>query len=157
MAQEPASPRTSVTVGAIAAAVGLYFTLAGFGLVPPPGKAHAPGWVVVCAGLVFLLGGVAAMLGGLAGADGRTGELPASAPRWLRAGQSLLGVAITTCFGLVGTWIAIGPGDRKFTGTFPIGETGGRIVFGVGALMIWLFAIALARRAARELFGRIAD
>jgi hypothetical protein len=146
-----------VTVGALAAAVGLYFTLAGLGLVPPPGKANAPGWIVVCAGLVFLFGGAAAILGGLSGADGRTGELPASAPRWLRAGQSLLGVVITTCFGLIGTWIAIGPGDRKFTGSFPIGEIGGRVVFGIGAVMVWLFAIALARRAAREWSRRPAE
>jgi hypothetical protein len=146
-----------VAVGAIAAAAGLYFTLAGLGVVPPPSKANAPGWVVVCAGLVFLFGGAAAILGGLAGVDGKTGELPASAPRWLRAAQSLLGVAITTCFGLVGTWIAIGPGDRKFTGSFPIGEIGGRIVFGIGAVMVWLFAIALAKRAARQWFRRLAD
>jgi hypothetical protein len=146
-----------VAVGAIVAAAGLYFTLAGLGLVPPPGKANAPGWIVVCAGLVFLFGGAAVVLGGLAGADGRSGELPASTPPWLRAVQSLLGVAVASCFGLIGTWIALGPGERQFTGNFPVGETGGRIVFGIGAVMVWLFAIAMARRAAREWSRRTAD
>jgi hypothetical protein len=82
------------------------------------------------------------------------GELAPDAPRWLRLMQSLFGVAIAVALASVGTWIAIGPGEREFTSNVPIGSTGGRIVFGIGALFVWLFAIAMVRRAAAEFLGR---
>jgi hypothetical protein len=150
----PPSRRTLIVIGAITAALGLYFALAGLGIVPPPGKANAPGWVVMLAGAVFLFGGIAVVLGAWAGADSKSGELPASVPQWLRATQSLLGLVIVLSFALIGTWIAVGPGERRFTGAIPIGDTGGRIVFGIGAAMVWLFAVALARRALRQLRGQ---
>jgi len=152
--QEPVSRRTMLLLGVVMAFAGLYFMLAAVGLVPSPGKANGPAWLVFAAGLVFFLGGLGAIIQMAAGADERTGELPPDAPRWLRPVQYFVVLAITVSFAAMGSWIAIGPGTRSFTGTFPIGEVGGRIVFGIGAAIVWLFVFAMAKRTARELLGR---
>ena len=42
-------------------------------------------------------------------------DLPAAAPRWMRALQYLIGLAIFCCFSAIATWIAFGPGERQFS------------------------------------------
>ena len=70
-AQQPARPVTKVVFGVGAAVCGVYFTLVGLGLLPPPGTRHAPGWIVVAAGLAFLFGGIGVMVQGFGRADQR--------------------------------------------------------------------------------------
>lgn len=140
-------------LGAGVAAAGLYFMLAALDLVPA-GRLNGPVWLGLAVGLAFFLGGAATMLQIAAGANERTGELPPDAPRWMRAAQQLFVLAIALCFAAIGSWVAFGPGTRHFTGSLPIGEIGGRIVFGIGAVIVWLFVVAVAKRAARELLGR---
>jgi hypothetical protein len=151
--QEPLSRRAAFLSGAGGVAIGLYFMLAAFGLVPA-GELNGPIWIGVAAGLTFLLGGTAVILQTAGGANERTGELPSDAPRWMRAAQLLLVLAIALCFALIGSWIAIGPGTRHFTGTLPIGVIGGRLAFGLGAVIVWLFVVLVAKRLMRELSGR---
>jgi hypothetical protein len=151
--QDPPSPGTVVLVGLVAVGAGLYFMLVGLGLVPAPGKANAPYWLVFAAGLAFALGGLGVILPRAAGVEAKDGELPQNAPRWLQVAQYLLILTIFACFGAIGTWIAVGPGPRTFTGTVPVGAIGGRIVFGIGAVIIWLILIKVAISGARRLLG----
>ena len=143
-------------LGLLCAAVGLYFVLVGFGLFPiPGGKAnlHSPLWIVVCAGLAFLLGGVAVIIQFFGRANPQ-GELPADAPAWMKAAQPLIGIAIATSLAMVGTWIAFGPGERQFSSNVPgVGAMVGRAAFGLGAIICWLFVLALVMRAKKQIFG----
>jgi hypothetical protein len=75
--------------------------------------------------------------------------------------QQLLGLGIVGCLGAVLSWISFGSGPRAFTmsGPFLIAEKSGaivgRIAFGFGAMMIWLFFAALAVRAFRRIFRSV--
>jgi hypothetical protein len=139
--------------------MGLYFSLIGLGVLPVPGgprNLHGPLWIVLAAGLAFLLGGLAFALHLAAGGEPGSGELPKDAPHWVRLAQYLIGVAILACFDAIGSWIAFGPGERTFGGTIPVGPTGGRIAFGIGAVIVWLSLIGYAVSGARKLLkGRI--
>jgi hypothetical protein len=152
--KSPPSRTTLVLAMLATAGFGLYFSLIGLGVLPVPGgpkTLHGPLWIVLAAGVVFLLGGIAVALQDAAGADLDTGELPKDAARWVRVAQYLIGVTIFACFGLIGSWIAFGPGDRAFSGTVPVGTTLGRIMFGIGAVIVWLGLIAYAVSGARKL------
>jgi hypothetical protein len=77
----------------------------------------------------------------------------------MRMGQYLIGVAIFASLAAIGSWIAFGPGERAFSGSigFVAGDVGaivGRIVFGTGAVIAWLGAIAFAVSGTRNLLGR---
>jgi hypothetical protein len=54
-----------------------------------------------------------------------------------------------------GSWIAFGSGSRTFSVNVPLlsGEGIGRIVFGVGALIMWLIVIGVAVQTWRKLRG----
>jgi hypothetical protein len=159
--RKTATPKQMLAIGLLFAAVGLYFALVGLGLLPVPGgnKAlHAPLWIVFLAGLAFFLGGLAAILQGVGGANAN-GELPADAPRWMRAAQGLIVLAIFVAFALMASWIAFAPGERHITATIPFysgpaNEWIGRGAFGLGAVIMWLATIALAVSGARKLIGR---
>ncbi|MGA9456140.1 MAG: hypothetical protein WBV43_11780 [Pseudolabrys sp.] len=58
----------------------------------------------------------------------------------MRATQYLIGLCIFACFDAISSWIAFGPGERQFSGTFMFGDAAtnaaiGRIAFGTGAVM----------------------
>lgn len=157
----PASPKEMVGIGCIAAIAGAYFLLVGTGVLPVPGgpkNLHGPLWIVLSAGLAFFLGGAAVILQVLGRANAQ-GELPAQAPFWMRAAQYLIGVAIFASFGAIGSWIAFGPGERAFSGSFGffdgnVGAAIGRTAFGIGAVIVWIATISFAVSGARKLFGR---
>jgi hypothetical protein len=101
-------------------------------------KVHAPGWIIACAGLVFVLSG-AAVINGYA--------LSKNTALYSSAIQYFLGMGIVGLMLIICGWVAFGPGERHFTvsSTFstaaPTSERSGRIVFGIGFLMIFaLFA-----------------
>ena len=116
--------------------MGGYFILVALDVVPSPGAAKAPMWIVssFAAGLRSLAG-IGVMTPALVTGEVRNdGELPAGAPQWLRLMQYLLGLTLFATFALIGTWVAIGGGARSFSfsGFFVTsggGETVGRIVF----------------------------
>jgi hypothetical protein len=63
--------------------------------------------------------------------------------------QYLIGLCIFGCFGAISNWIAFGPGERHFSGTFMFVDAAtnaaiGRTVFGAGAIIIWLCTAAFA-------------
>ncbi len=158
---EPPSRRETIVVGAIAALLGLYLVLVALSLLPPPGRPNGPMWVVLLAGLCFLLGGLAVLIPVVVTGEVRSdGELPASAPPWLRVSQYVFGLALFTCFAMIGTWVAFGPGTRSFSVSLPFlsfrggGEMIGRAAFGFGALITWLCLIVLAVSGWRKFVRR---
>ena len=60
----------------------------------------------------------------------------------------------------IGTWVAIGSGPRAFSLSAPLvemqttGEMIGRTVFGLGAVIVWIYVIALTVGTVRKLFDR---
>ena len=107
-------------------------------------------------GLAFFLAGVAIIIQ-LLGDANDSGDLPAGTPFWLSAKQYLIGLCIFACFGAISSWIAFGPGERQFSGTFMSGDAAtnaaiGRIAFGTGAVIIWLCTAAFAAFGFRKLF-----
>ena len=149
---------TTIGLGALTAAFGLYFCLAGFGFFAALQKGNGRGWIGLLVGLVFLAGGLAVILRGVVRADDKSGELPASAPKWVAAVYWLLGMLVAAGLAGGGTWVAFGSGPRHFMMMGPIsgsiGETFGRTAFGIGAIISWLIVAAMARAGAKKIFGK---
>jgi hypothetical protein len=159
---ETASPpaKMKTVIGIAAALAGLYFLLVGAGVLPVPGgpdNVNGPLWILLCAGLAFFLAGTAIVLQAFGRANDH-GEFPAGAPSWLRVVQYLIGVATFASFGAIGSWIAFGPGERAFSGSFFFlsaenNPVVGRTAFGIGTIIVWICTIAFAVSGARKLFG----
>ena len=87
-------------------------------------------------------------------------EVPAGAPRWTKVSYRMLGIGIAGALATIGTWIAIGSGPRAFSLSAPFtemqttGEAIGRTVFGLGAVIVWIYVIALTVGTVRKLFDR---
>jgi hypothetical protein len=152
------SPRGTFLCGLIAAAIGLFLLLVGFGVVPvKPRSVHAPMWVLSAAGLAFMLAGISIAVGAIHGVSA-TGEVPKHASWWMRLFYYVLGLTAAAALASIGTWVAFGSGPRTFSGTGMFllsresGDSVGRIVFGLGAVMTWLITIFLAVNGARKLF-----
>jgi hypothetical protein len=161
MDQKPPSRRATIGLGALAAAIGFYIVLVGVGVLPLPGEANAPMWVVMLAGLCFLLGGLGVLLpAAVTGETRNDGELPAGAPDWLRVFQYLLVLTLFAAFAMIGSFVAFGSGTRSFSVSAPFGSTSGgseifgRVAFGVGAIITWLCLILVAVSGWRKLVGR---
>ena len=151
------SRRAAIVLGALVAAVGLgVLALAFWGSGE---KFHAPRWVIAaCGGAFVFFGGWTAVVYAL-GYDPRRSEetLP---PPLVQLAFFAPGLAM---FALPFHWVAFGPGPRAFSGSFSLpfvtvsqrsGEMSGRILFGIGAVLIDLMilgiCVKLIRRAAKE-------
>jgi hypothetical protein len=160
------SPRGRLGIGLLVAALGAFICLIGLGIITSNAKdVHAPLWVVTSAGAAFLFAGLTLALSAASPTTDADGGLPPSAPFVLRLLQYLLGLAIVAALASVGSWVAFGPGERNFSVTLSLpwwGSTGkgndliGRVVFGIGAVLTWLFFIAVAVKGWRRLFKRAA-
>jgi hypothetical protein len=154
------SPRMAILVG-------LLFIVMGLAATPLAAKLVAPGWhpttdappllVEYSIGLIFALAGFAIIFGYAVGRADANGNLPADAPLWLYVTQQLLVLGIVGTMGVLFSWISIGSGPRAFTMSTPIGTSPvantliGRIAFGIGAILFWIFFVAVAVIAARRL------
>ena len=143
------------------AAIGLYIILVAWGVLPmPDGGASAPAFILVLAGLAFMFAGASLMIRARTGADDKDGDLPAAAPLWTHVTYRAIGIAVAASLAAIGTWIAIGSGPRQFdmsiplAGTAPAGNTLGRTIFGLGAVIVWIYVIALTVGTVRKLFDR---
>jgi hypothetical protein len=149
MTDKPHPSLELLLIGLLAIAMGALAMLAVSGFLP--GKnADAPQWVGLAGGMVFVFAGVALVLRWLAGGAADNAELPQGSPRWLHASYYLIGLACIGMLAAIGSWVAFGPGERAFTMTTPLGSGAGdpwtgRIAFGVGALVSWLFFFLAAR------------
>ncbi len=129
------------------AAVGVYIVLAGLGRFGRS-SGDAPGWVLVAAGAAFLAAaasfGLSAFGGALYGARARPdGSLSDEAPCGLRAAQIAIGLSIVALLASVATWVALHPE--------PGSSTGRKVVFAVGAAMVWAIFLGFAVLRLRHL------
>ena len=149
MTATPLSPRAAVAVGTAVSGMGVLIVLLAVGIIPgAEASLEAPRWMVATAGLAFVLAGAAVIVGyAVAGGAAPDGDLPPGTPRWVRVTQSLLGLGIIVSLAAVGTWVAFGPGPRSlsvtlpFVGRGPGDETVGRVAFGIGAVLMWIFLV----------------
>jgi hypothetical protein len=158
------SANTTIACGLLTSAIGLLPILMALGIITPdqkPGQDNAPAWVVIAAGLIFVIGGVAVTMQTLInGRDSPNGDLPATTPRWLYAIYALMILAMVGGLGTVSSWVAFGAGDRHCTGSatffgaFEVGDTVCRSVFGFGAIMVWITLLWMAVFSAKRLFAR---
>ncbi len=161
--QQQPSAADGIGIGIAFMATGAYFILVGFGVLPVPGgqdAVHGPAAVIVAAGAAFLFAGVAAAIRAKSGAADRDNDLPAESSAIAHAAYRIAGIAVAGSLAAIGTWIAIGAGPRAFTISAPMfemrttGEMIGRTVFGLGAVVVWIYVIALTVQTVRKLFGR---
>ena len=154
-----ASPHDVIGVGVAFSAAGLYFMLGAAGYAPMP-EGNSPAFISFAAGLAFLFAGLTCMVRARAGMTDAQSEVPDSAPGWTKVSYRVLAIGVAGALATIGTWIAIGSGPRAFSLSAPLaemqttGEMIGRTVFGLGAVIIWIYVIALTVGTVRKLFDR---
>jgi hypothetical protein len=149
---------TLLAIGMVIGGGGLYFVLVGIDVLPPPSHTDAPGWIVIFCGLIFFAAGISLLVRGWLGLDDKVQDLPEETPAAVKTVYSLSGLTIVVALASIGTWIAFGSGERHFSGSGVIsgtvGESIGRTMFGIGAILCWLIVVVMARASARTIFGR---
>ena len=155
-----------IAMGLLAMAIGTLPLLALLGVLPtrPPAHGDAPAWVGLAIGLAFFLAGIMVIVRSFAGADDSSSELPSATPRGLRVFYDLLVMPIPVLLALLFSWVAFGPGERHFSTSVGFGGMGiatsggsdmtGRVIFGFGAVLAWLFVGYGMLTMARRLFPR---
>jgi len=152
MTTDPDRPMTARQLrfwGVFVIALGALIMLAATGVLPSKGG-DAPAWVVACAASSFVLAGGLLVLRSFMGGDVNDSELPRGAPFLLRAIYYAAGLSIIAALATVGTWVAFGPGERAFSVSIPFLGSGpanpwvGRVAFGIGAVLTWLFFVIAA-------------
>ena len=146
MGKQDLSPSGRIAIGLAMTALGLGIVALGVGyLMQDPRKLRSGEVAALPMGVVFAAGG--AML---------------ALPERLVRTRALVGTLLITAFALTFDWIAFGPGERQFNGGFssgPIavhlspGETPGRVVFGIAAVMMDVLAMVVWFRLLRRWFG----
>src|SRR5215471_8533403 len=151
--ERPLSKRGSILLGLVVAALGIGIVLLSF--FASPEKFQAPRWVVACVGGAFLFfgGWIAALY--ILGYDPKRPEtLPSPAV------QLAVFVPGMLLFAAPFHWVAFGPGPRQFSTTVSIpflavhktgGAMGGRIAFGVGAVLMDAILVGSVVRLVRQM------
>jgi hypothetical protein len=142
-------------------ACGLPVILGGIGVIPIAPTEGTPAWVAVCAGLMFVLMGAAVIVGfAVAGGAAPGGELLPGTPFAVQAAQYCLGLGITGLMAAVFGWVAFGSGHRSFSTTITLpfvtrhpdsGELSGRVLFGIGAVLIFAMFVGIGIAGGRRL------
>jgi hypothetical protein len=155
------TPRSAVLFGLMFMAAGVLPILAALGMLATPLTRGTPAWVGVCAGLLFILGGAAIINGyAIAGGAGPDGDLPPGTTFGVRLVQYVLGLGICGLFTAIAGWIAFGKGERHFSTTLNLpfltqhgigNEWMGRVVFGLGAILVAAFTVVLSVVSVRRL------
>jgi hypothetical protein len=151
-------------LGLLSSIIGGAIVLVAVGVIPmPEGGANAPPWVVGLAGAVFLVMGLySTALAVLVWQD------PELATRIVRGeafdvASWLVGLFAVAVFFTISAWIAWGPGPRSFTGSVGagglgvggmVGESMGRAVFGVSAVITGLVCVWMLSWGFRRLRRR---
>jgi hypothetical protein len=146
----PPTLGNTILLSGLCFAAGLFPLLIGLGVISgnveagPAGRALA-----IVAGLVLIFGGVMVVLRDSAGVRNNE-NIPASAPRWIRAGESLIGIAVIAAFAALCSIVAFGPfvsADMR-SGMVQQMGTGGaalfRVVMGGFGIVFWYAAVWLA-------------
>jgi hypothetical protein len=154
------SPGGAWAMGSLFVIAGIVPILFGLGVITPsnPGPDTAPPWVMVCAGLMFVVAGLAIVVdygiaGRFVGQMAPDGDFPPGTPMAIRAGNFMLGMTIVGCMTAVFGWVAFGPGPRHFSSAIDVpllgvtawgrsGEMTGRIAFGAATVLMALMFVA---------------
>jgi len=129
-------------LGAIAIALGAMIVMIALDVIPTdPEKIHAPDWILILAGAVFIFGGLAVGL--------RAHELLVS----------VLGNLIVVAFAVVAAWVALAGSSDQFSGGIPFLPHAtnvkiARVMFGSGALLCALMLIPGIRHVLKLLSAR---
>lgn len=121
--------KQAVLTGLVCIVLGLSVCLIGIGVIPyDPDKIHAPVWVIVTGGGVFVLGGLAVVF------QRKTLLV------------SVLGNLLVIAFAAVAAWVAVSGPAAQFSGGIPFlshewNVTIARYVFGIGSLLCLLMLI----------------
>jgi hypothetical protein len=154
-----ASPQDVIGVGIAFSVAGLYFMLGAAGYLPMP-ESNSPAFIAFCAGAAFLFAGLTCIVRARAGMLNIESEVPNGAPRLTRVSYRMLAIGIAGALAIIGTFVAIGSGPRAFSLSTPLaemqttGEAIGRSVFGLGAVIVLIFVMALTVGTVRKLFDR---
>ncbi|MGC1850232.1 MAG: hypothetical protein WA707_22085 [Pseudolabrys sp.] len=146
--------KTAIACGLLALAMGLFIVLSAFGIIPSRGSTDGERWIGVIAGMAFVFGGLAVVIQTCARAT-PGGDLPSTAPIWVRATVRLLSLAIVVSLGAIGTWVAFDPASANSAVRFRscrLGSTN-RSFLGPAAILIWIILIVMAVVGARRLRG----
>ena len=151
--------KLAIFLGSISAAIGVLAILLSLGLFgPAPSSNHGENsWLGVAFGIAFLFAGIS--VSSFKPCSPAAIRLPRNCQLqrgpWLRSLHCLLGLGVIVSLGAMFTWVAVASGKRSFTGSGAIfGETGGRIAFGIGSILIWIFLAAILFSKARRLIRR---
>jgi hypothetical protein len=90
--------KTAVACGLVCLAMGLFIVLTAFGIIPSRGGVEGEHWIGVFVGMAFVFGGLAVVIQTCAKAT-PGGDLPSTAPIWVRATLHLLSLAIVVSLG----------------------------------------------------------
>jgi len=158
MNSQPLSPRAAWVVGVFCVLASLPANLVGFGVwTPANADPDVPGWVLACAGLMFVAAGIAIVLDyGIAGGIAPDGDLVPGTPMAIRVATLVLGMTIVGLLIAVCGWVAFGSGHRAFSTTISVpflpapirrfteGEASGRFIFGISTVLLVLMFVACA-------------
>jgi hypothetical protein len=157
---EPASTpidKTAIASGILAAVMGLFIVLSAIGIIPSRMAAGVERWIGVVAEMAFVCGGFAVVIQTCVRVTPERGsELTPGTPFWVRTTLHLLSLAIVVSLATIGTLVAFGTGERKFSSTIPflpvwLNEPLGRTVFGFGAMLTWFILIVMMVMGFRSL------
>jgi len=159
---KPLPNKAIIAIGMLFVAVGIFALLGVSGVLPQGSTApdRAPSWMgwLIC--LMFSCAGIIIITRGLTGATDSSGELPASAPPFLRSLNDFLAIVVVCSLATTLTWVAFGPGARHFSTT--VGGAGlffrtsggsdipGRIAFGLASVIGWTIAAFMVLGWARR-------
>jgi hypothetical protein len=160
-APHQASPHEIIGVGIAFGVAGLYFMLGAAGTLPMP-DTNGPTAIIFCAGLAFVFAGFTCVVRARTSALNTLhieSEIADAAPRWMGLSTRMLAIGTAGALATIGSWVAIGLGPRAFSLSAPFvemqtaGETIGRTIFALGAVIAWIYAIALTINTVRKFFG----
>jgi hypothetical protein len=153
-AGRPLSRKASILVGVACVVAGVAIVLVS--VFADSKGFHAPRWVVASAGGAFVFfGGWTAALYAM-GYDPQRSEQTLPSP----AVQLAVLIPGLVLFAAPIHWVAFGPGPRQFSTSFGLpffavhrtgGSAGGRIAFGVAALLIDALLVACVARLVRQM------
>ncbi len=154
-----ASPQDVIGVGIAFCAAGLYFMLGAADYLPMP-ESNSPAFIIFCAGAAFMFAGLTCVVRARAGILNIESDSPDSAPHSAQVSYRMMAIGAAGTLAIIGTYVAIGSGPRAFSLSTPLaemqttGEAVGRTLFGLGAVIVWIFVIALTVGTVRKLFDR---
>lgn len=142
---KPMSPRARLFMAMVFFFFGGFLFSFVFGWIPKsPSPTPTPNWVLAAAASMFSLAGVMILL------------VESKRLVWLR---NLAGWLLLVCLAIPFNWVAFGEGERQFSSSSSFlgftssgtpGETEGRIVFGLFALLMDLMVVFVPLRLLRN-------